>query len=68
MCRGEGSISPRLSSAVTIAADTLSLLAAHMDAVVFREVWRAFAVAANRLLYNDVATEAGFSQEVGFRP
>lgn len=60
---GDGALSPRLAPAVVAAADTLALLAAHMDAVVFREVWRAFAAAANRLLYNDVATEAAFSPQ-----
>lgn len=28
------------------------------------QVWRAVAVALNRTLYNDVATEAGFSLQV----
>ena len=29
------------------------------------QVWRAVAVALNRMLYNDIATEAAFSPQVG---
>lgn len=57
-------MSARLASAVTGVADSLAVLAGHLDAVAFRDVWRAVAVAANRLLYNDVATEASFSAQV----
>lgn len=35
-----------------------------MDAVVFRETWKAIAVAINRHLYNEVATETKFSHQV----
>lgn len=57
-------VSPRLAPALVGATDSLALLAANLDAVAFRDVWRAVAVAANRLLYNDVATEASFSPQV----
>lgn len=63
--REEGEVSARLMPAVTGAAEGLARLAGHLDAVCFREVWRAVAVALNRTLYNDVATEAGFSPQVG---
>lgn len=43
---------------------TLKLLAQCLDAVVFRETWKAIAVAVNRQLYNEVATEARFSFQV----
>jgi len=37
----------------------------HLGAVHdVQQVWRAVAVALNRTLYNDVATEAGFSPQV----
>lgn len=64
LCREEGEVSPRLAPAVTAAAEGLARLAANLDAVAFREVWRAVAVALNRTLYNDVATEAAFSPQV----
>lgn len=35
-----------------------------MDAVVIRGVWRGFAASVNKLIYNDVATEARFSPQV----
>ena len=54
-------VSERLLPALEGLAAALGRLALHLDAVAFRETWRAIAVAANRLLYNDVATEARFS-------
>lgn len=57
-------MSQRLAPAITAAAEGLARLAAHLDAVAFREVWRAVAVALNRTLYNDIATEAAFSPQV----
>lgn len=67
LCRAEGEVSPRLAPAITAAAQGLARLAVHLDAVAFREVWRAVAVALNRMLYNDVATEAAFSPQVHLR-
>ena len=43
------------------------MLSQHLDSVAFREVWRSAAIALNRLLYNDVATEAHFSSEVCYQ-
>ncbi len=40
------------------------MLSQHLDAVAFRELWRAVAVAANQLLFNDVVTEASFTYVV----
>jgi hypothetical protein len=60
---GEG-VSARLRPALEGLADQLSRLSRHMDQVVFRDMWRAVAVAANRFMYNDIATEAQFSAEV----
>ncbi len=62
-CSGEG-VSARLRPALEGLADQLARLSRHMDQVVFRDMWRAVAVAANRMMYNDVATEAQFSAEV----
>eukprot|EP00884_Botryococcus_braunii_P018181 jgi/Botrbrau1/5046/Bobra.37_1s0012.1 len=54
-------VSLKLKPALEGLAATLALLADHMDQVVFREMWRAVAVAANRMMYNEIATEARFS-------
>ena len=61
----EESVSPQLKPALLALDDTLKLLASELDAVVFRDTWKAIAVAINRELYNDVATEAKFSFQVG---
>ena len=57
-------MSPQLLRALTGLDDTVKLLSCNMDAVVFRETWKAIAVAVNRHLYNEVATEARFSYQV----
>jgi hypothetical protein len=36
----------------------------HLDSVVFRDVWKAVALAVNYALFNEVATEALFSAQV----
>lgn len=54
-------VSPQLRSALIALDETLRLLSTQLDAVVFRETWKAIAVAINRELYNEVATEAKFS-------
>ena len=46
------------------ATGVLARLACSLDAVVFRRVWRGFGTSINKLLYNDVATEAHFSAQV----
>ena len=56
--------SPALAPAAAELAATLARLAAALDAVAFRDLWRAVAVAATRLLFNEVATEARFSPAV----
>lgn len=58
------SVSPQLKSALLGLDDTLKLLAQVLDAVVFRDTWKAIAVAINRELYNGIATEARFSFQV----
>ena len=59
---------PAPSPAMLLAADSLQqllrALAQHLDAVVFRDVWKAVALAVNYALYNEVATEALFSAQV----
>lgn len=54
----------RLLPALEETAGALARLAGSLDAVVFRGVWRGFATSVNKLLYNDVATEARFSPQV----
>lgn len=62
-CRGD-TVSPQLQRALIGLDDAVKLLSANMDAVVFRETWKAIAVAINRHLYNEVATETRFSHQV----
>lgn len=62
-CR-ENTVSPQLQRALIGLDDAVKLLSANMDAVVFRETWKAIAVAINRHLYNEVATETRFSHQV----
>jgi hypothetical protein len=38
---------------------------ARAEETISVQVWRAVAVALNRMLYNDIATEAAFSPQVG---
>lgn len=57
--------SPTLVYALEQLQATLRMLSQHMDAVAFRALWRAVAVAANQLLFNDVVTEASFTYVVG---
>ncbi|KAL4457702.1 hypothetical protein ABPG75_012567 [Micractinium tetrahymenae] len=58
---------PAPSPAMLLAADSLQqllrALAQHLDAVVFRDVWKSVALAVNYSLYNEVATEALFSPQ-----
>lgn len=63
LCREEV-VSPQLQRALIGLDDAVKLLSASMDAVVFRETWKAIAVAINRHLYNEVATETRFSHQV----
>ena len=56
--------SPPLVAGLEQLQATLRMLGEHLDAVAFRELWRAVAVAANQLLFNDVVTEATFSPAV----
>lgn len=56
--------SPALAPAIGELAAALARLAGALDAVAFRDLWRAVAVAATRLLFNEVATEAHFSRAV----
>jgi hypothetical protein len=55
------------SSSLLPAADglqtLLQALSSHLDSVVFRDVWRAIALAVNYAFFNDVATEAEFSEQ-----
>ncbi len=62
-CREEGDVSPRLVRALEGLGANLGRLAAALDGVVFRDTWRAVAVAATRAMFNDVATEARFSEQ-----
>lgn len=57
-------VSPQLLRALVGLDDSVKLLASSMDAVVFRETWKAIAVAINRQMYNEVATETRFSYQV----
>lgn len=57
-------VSPQLQRALIGLDDAVKLLSASMDAVVFRETWKAIAVAINRHMYNEVATESKFSYQV----
>lgn len=63
-CREDPGPSPALAPAVAELAAALARLAGALDAVAFRDLWRAVAVAATRLLFNEVATEAHFSRAV----
>ena len=62
--RSEAEPSQRLLAALEEVTGALARLAAALDAVAFRAAWRGLATTANRLLYNDVATEARFSPYV----
>ena len=53
-----------LDSALQGLSADLDRLAGYLDSVLFRDVWRAVACAITMALYNDVATEARFSQQV----
>ncbi len=58
----------RLRDGLNELAAALYTLSISLDAVVFRDTWRAVAIAAMRLLYNEIATEAQFSPEVSSHP
>ena len=64
----DGEPSVRLRDGLNGLAAALYTLSISLDAVVFRDTWRAVAIAAMRLLYNDIATEAQFSPEVSAYP
>ncbi|KAL4536055.1 hypothetical protein Ndes2526A_g05602 [Nannochloris sp. 'desiccata'] len=55
--------SPSLLPAADGLQTLLQALSSHLDAVLFRDVWRAIALAVNYALFNDVATEAEFSEQ-----
>lgn len=57
-------VAPQLQRALIGLNDSVQLLSSSMDAVVFRETWKAIAVAINRRMFNDVATETRFSYQV----
>ena len=59
-----GEPSVRLRDGLNELSASLHILSVNLDAVVFRDTWRAVAIAVMRLLYNEVATEAQFSPEV----
>jgi hypothetical protein len=54
--------SPRLLPAAHALQALLLALGAALDAVAFRDAWRALALTANRALFNGVAVEAAFSR------
>ena len=62
--REDAGLTPGLAPALAELGGALARLAAALDAVAFRDLWRAVAVAATRLLFNEVATEARFSRSV----
>ncbi len=62
--REDAGPSPGLAPALAELGGALARLAGALDAVAFRYLWRAVAVAATRLLFNEVATEARFSAAV----
>jgi hypothetical protein len=55
--------SPSLLPAADGLQTLLRALSSHLDSVVFRDVWRAIALAVNYAFFNDVATEAEFSAQ-----
>lgn len=57
-------MSLRLRPALESLSESLQVLSARLDAVVFSDTWRAAAIAITRTMFNDVATEARFSAEV----
>eukprot|EP00803_Ostreobium_quekettii_P009891 evm.model.scf_51.2 EVM.evm.TU.scf_51.2 scf_51:8051-18111(-) len=56
-------VTPTLAEAVLQLHERFVMLSNLLDVVCFREVWRAVAMAATRVMFNDVATEAHFSQQ-----
>ena len=62
-----GSHPVRLRDGLNELSAALHTLSMSLDAVVFRDTWRAVAIAVMRLLFNDIATEAQFSPEVSRR-
>ena len=57
-------MSAALSPGVALLVADLQRMVGLLDAVLFRELWRAVAVATTRTLFNDVVTECFFSQQV----
>ena len=55
--------SPKLLPAADGLQHLLRALSFHLDAVIFRDVWKAVALAVNYAIFNDIATEAAFSAE-----
>lgn len=55
-------ISPSLVGAILRLSDSCNLLASLVDVVCFGDIWKAIAMAATRFLFNDIATEATFTQ------
>jgi len=55
-------MSPKLLKFADALQTLLKKLSHHVDEVVFRDLWKSIAVAVNASMFNDVATEAIFSQ------
>lgn len=62
-CR-ETQLSLGLAAAVRGLEGDLARLSVLLDAVLFRQLWRFAAVGIQQTLFNEVATEAQFSQQV----
>lgn len=62
-CR-EDKISPALQGAISGLQDDVQRLSGLLDSVLFRQVWRYVTVGIQHSLFNGVATEARFSQQV----
>ena len=57
-------MSTALAPAITLLVADLQRFASLLDSVLFRELWRAVAVATTRTVFNNVVTEAHFSEQV----
>lgn len=55
-------MSPKLLKFADALQTLLKKLSHHVDEVVFRDLWKSLAVTVNASMFNDVATEALFSQ------
>ena len=57
-------MSAALAPGISLLVADLQRMVGLLDAVLFRELWRAVAVATTRTLFNDVVTECFFSEQV----